>query len=87
MPRKIEGSRKKERPNMRWIYSIKEAIGVSLQEQSRAVRTGHGGHDSFIVSPGVGANSRAHSTRSVRASLDHTQGFYVIRKGWPSRQM
>ena len=33
---KVEGSRKR-RPNMRWIDSIKEAIGMSLEELSRAV--------------------------------------------------
>ena len=34
---KVEGSRKRGRPNMRWIDSIKEAIGMSLQKLSRAV--------------------------------------------------
>lgn len=34
---KIEGSRKIGRPNMRWISSIKEAIGRSLQKLCRAV--------------------------------------------------
>lgn len=34
---KIRGSKKRERPNMRWIDYIKEAIGVSLQQLSRAV--------------------------------------------------
>ena len=34
---KIEGSRKRGRPNMRWTDSIKEATGVSLQLLSRAV--------------------------------------------------
>ena len=34
---RAEGSRKRGRPNMRWIDSIKEAIGMSLQELSRAV--------------------------------------------------
>ena len=32
-----EGSRKGGRPGMRWTDSIKEAIGRSLQELSRAV--------------------------------------------------
>lgn len=40
MLRKIEGSKKRERPNMRWIDTIKEAIGTSLQELSRAVEDG-----------------------------------------------
>ena len=31
---KIEGSRKRGRPNIRWIDSIKEAIGMNLQELS-----------------------------------------------------
>ena len=34
---KVEGSRKRGRPNMRWIDSIKEAIGMSLQKLSRTV--------------------------------------------------
>lgn len=33
---KLEGSRKIGRPNMRWINSMKEAIGMSLQRQRRA---------------------------------------------------
>lgn len=39
---KIEGSRKRGRPNKRWIDSIIEAIGRSPRELSRAVRIGHG---------------------------------------------
>ena len=34
---KVKGSRKRGRPNMRWIDSIKEAIHMSLWELSRAV--------------------------------------------------
>lgn len=34
---KIEGSRKRVRPNRRWIDSIKEARGRSLQELSRVI--------------------------------------------------
>ena len=37
MPGKVEGSTKRGRPNMRWIDSIKEAIGMSLQKLSRVV--------------------------------------------------
>ena len=37
MLRKIEGSSKRGRPNMRWTDSIKEAIVTSRQELSRAV--------------------------------------------------
>ena len=33
---KIEGSRKRGRPNMTRIDSVKEAIGLSLQQPSRA---------------------------------------------------
>lgn len=36
MLRKIEGIRKRERPNARWIDSIKEAIEMNQQELSRA---------------------------------------------------
>lgn len=35
---KTESSRKRERPNIRWIDSIKEARGVNMQELSRAVK-------------------------------------------------
>lgn len=38
---KTGGSRKSGRPNMRWIDSIEEAIGVSPQELSRDARTGY----------------------------------------------
>ena len=34
---KAEGSRKRGRPNRRWIDSLKEATSLSLQEQSRVV--------------------------------------------------
>ena len=34
---KTEGSRKRGRPHMRWIDFIEEAIGMRLQELSRAV--------------------------------------------------
>lgn len=34
---KTEGSKKRGRPNTRWIDSIKEARGASLQELSGAV--------------------------------------------------
>lgn len=56
---KIESDIKRERPNMRWVDSIKEATGVSLQELSWAVRTGHCGHHSFMELPGAGAHSKA----------------------------
>ena len=34
---KTEGSRKRGRPNMRWLNCTKKAIGVSLKEVSRAI--------------------------------------------------
>ena len=34
---KIEGSRKNERQNLRWIDSVKGTVGLNLQEVSRAV--------------------------------------------------
>ena len=37
MLRKIEGRRKKGTPNMRLIDSLKEAMGMSLQELSRPI--------------------------------------------------
>ena len=39
MPGKVEDSRERGRPNLRWIDSIKEAIGMSLQELSRTLWT------------------------------------------------
>ena len=56
---KIEGRTKKVTPNMRWIDSIKEVIGMSLQELSRDIE-----HRRLWISlihhsglPGVRANS------------------------------
>lgn len=46
------------------IDSVK-AVGLSLQELSRAVRTGHSGRHLFIWSPGVRANSTACKTSST----------------------
>ena len=37
MLEKVEGSRKRGRQNLRWITSIKEAIGMSLERLSDAV--------------------------------------------------
>lgn len=37
MPGTIEDNRKRASPNMRWMDSIKEAIGMRLQELSLAV--------------------------------------------------
>lgn len=34
---KIEDNRKRETTNLRWVDSIKETIGLSLQELSRAI--------------------------------------------------
>ena len=34
MLRKVEGSRKRGRPNRRWADSLKEPTGLSLQDQS-----------------------------------------------------
>ena len=58
---KVEGSRKRGRPMMRWIDSIKEITGLSLQSWIGLFRTGHGGHHLFIGSPGVRANLTAHN--------------------------
>lgn len=52
---------------MRWIDSIKEAMALSLQELSMALRVGHCGHHSFMGSPEVRGNSIArNTTQSVR---------------------
>lgn len=40
---KIQGCRTGGRAIMRWVDSIKEAIGLRLQELSGAAETGHGG--------------------------------------------
>lgn len=40
MLEKTEGISKKRKPNMRWIGFIKEAMGMSLQELSKAVEDG-----------------------------------------------
>ena len=63
MQGKVEGSRKTGRPNMRWVNSIKEAIGMSLQELSRAVEDRCCGHHSFIKPLGVRANLMACSNK------------------------
>ena len=54
---------------MTWIDSIKEAIGMSLQELNRAIqdRTGHCGHHSFTGSPGLGANLTAHHNPNINS--------------------
>ena len=50
---KVEGNRKGGRPNMKWIYSIKKATGLSLQKMSGAIedKTDTLGGHSFIGSP------------------------------------
>lgn len=58
---KIQGSRKWGRPNVRWIDSLKEAIG--LEDLSRVWKTGRGlcSHPS-IRSPGIRVNWMACNT-------------------------
>ena len=51
MLEKIEGSRKRGRPTMRWTDSTKEAVGISQWELSRAARTGRWGCHSLTGSP------------------------------------
>lgn len=41
---------------MRWLDSIKKAIGMRLRELSRAAEDRHCGHHSFLGSPGLGAD-------------------------------
>lgn len=64
---KVEGSRKRRRPNLRWMDSIKEAVSMRLQELSRAVGTGRRGHRSLTRLSGVGADSVAHHTPTLAA--------------------
>lgn len=52
---------------MRWISPIKEVIGMSLQELSRAVEDRKCGHDSFIGSSGVGSHSLAHDNNMSKS--------------------
>ena len=66
---KVEGSRKRGCPNKRWIDSTQEAIGMSLQKLSRAVRTGHCGQHSFIGWPGVGADLTAGNSSDNSSTL------------------
>lgn len=54
------GWQQEKRKNKHEADSIEKAIGLSAQEPSRAVQTGHGGCHS--LSPGVGANVTAHNT-------------------------
>lgn len=65
MLERIEGSRKRGRPNMRWGDSIKEAGGMNVQELSRAVRTGRGGHHSLTGSSTLTQRSPPHAHRSL----------------------
>lgn len=58
---KIKGSSKRGGPNRIWTDGIKAATGMSLQELSWAVRTGHWDNHLFIESPGLGADSKAHT--------------------------
>lgn len=51
---------------MRWMDSIKEAIGKSLQEQNRNVKIGYNGHLSFIGSPGVRGDSVTFNTHTIQ---------------------
>ena len=55
-------SRKDGRPNVRRIDNIKEAVGVSLQELSRAGEDRTLGTSLIHKSPGVGAKSMACNT-------------------------
>lgn len=64
--RKIESSRKRVRANMRWIDSVKEALGMNLQELRELLWTGHCEHHSFIGMPGGGADSTACNIHGVR---------------------
>lgn len=61
---KIEGSRKRGGPAVTWIDFIKEAIGGSLQQPSRAVRRGQRGPHAFTGSPGLGDDSTACDTHT-----------------------
>ena len=55
----MEGSRKRRRPHLRRSDSIKEAVGISLQELSRAIEDKTLWMSLIIESPGIGANSMA----------------------------
>lgn len=82
MLKKTEGSRKRGRQNMRWINSIKEAIGMCLHELSRAVedRT----RWLSLIHPwwsGVGADSMANNTNLLTIKKFQTESRFW--KTWP----
>lgn len=51
---------------MRWADSIKGATGLSLQELSRDVTTGHCGCHAFIELSGVGADNSMYTHTSFK---------------------
>ena len=62
---KIEGSRKRGRANMRWIDSVKESIGMSLQALSRTVEDRTCGHHSLLGTPEIGVDSTVGNTHKT----------------------
>ena len=65
---------------MRGVDSIKEALGMNLQELSRAVEDRTFGHHSLVGSPGVGAGLTAHNSTCsllplsvLRAEMNHCE--------------
>lgn len=62
MLKQKESSRKRGKSNIRWIDSIKECIGLSLQELRRAVVD----ITDSLASPGVVANSMAYHTHTKK---------------------
>lgn len=66
---KIEGSKKRGKPNLRGIDSIKEAIDAILQELSRAAED-RTSWTSLIVPPGVGTDSAACNTHLYNSGFN-----------------
>ena len=57
---------------MKWMDSVKNAIGTGLEELRRAVEDGCGGHQSFMEPPGVRAHSRIQNTHIPKPSELYT---------------
>ena len=68
---RIESSRKRGRPNMRWIESKKEATGMSLQKLSRVVEDRTLWATLIQSSSGVRANSMACNTLFFQIPAHH----------------
>ena len=60
---------------MRWMDCLDEAIGLSLQELSRAVRTDHCGRHLSMGTPGVRADCTARNRCKYSGTIPGATGF------------